>query len=53
MQRADEEATIKALRRAESTGRPLDDESFVARREAMIGRPLRPQKRGPKQKNKG
>jgi len=37
-----------ALRRHESTGRPLGDDSFVARLEKLLSRNLRPQKRGPK-----
>jgi len=39
-----------ALRRHESTGRPLGDDSFVARLEKLLSRNLRPQKRGPKAK---
>jgi hypothetical protein len=33
-------------------GRPLGDDRFVARLEALAGRPLAPQKRGPKPKTK-
>ena len=39
------------LRRHESTGRPLGDEKCVAQLEAMVGRSLRPRKRGPKPKD--
>jgi hypothetical protein len=34
------------------TGRPLGDETFLARLEGMVGRVLKPQKRGPKPKEK-
>jgi putative transposase len=36
------------LRAAESVGRPLGDDRFLARLERMTGRPLKPGKRGPK-----
>lgn len=36
------------LRRAEGIGRPLGDEGFMARLEALTRRPLTPGKRGPK-----
>jgi putative transposase len=36
------------LRTAESIGRPLGDDRFVARIEKLTGRPLKPAKRGPK-----
>lgn len=37
-----------ALRSAESIGRPLDDDRFLARIERQTGRVLKPAKRGPK-----
>jgi len=37
-----------SLRRHERTGRPLGNERFVTRVERLLGRVLRPQKRGPK-----
>ena len=36
------------LRAAESIGRPLGDDRFVARLERITGRLLKPGKRGPK-----
>ena len=42
-------APSKALRRAESTGRPLGDAAFIDRFEHLTGRSLRPAKRGPEQ----
>jgi putative transposase len=44
------EELFDALRRAELTGRPLGSAAFVTRLEKRLGRPLRPQKRGPKPK---
>ncbi|WP_316977834.1 transposase [Shumkonia mesophila] len=44
---ADAEATER-LRRAESIGRPLGDERFLADLEARTGRALKPAKRGPR-----
>ena len=38
----DDEVVGATMRRHESTGRPLGDENFVARLEALVGRPLRP-----------
>jgi putative transposase len=45
---ADEE--LRVLRRHGRTGRPLGDEKFVEGLEKMLGRVLKPQKRGPKPK---
>lgn len=45
---APEEDLFARLRAAESIGRPLGSERFVARLERLTGRPLRPAKRGPK-----
>lgn len=39
-----------ALRRAETIGRPLGSKTFLTRLERKLGRPLKPQKRGPKPK---
>jgi putative transposase len=44
------EGLFEALRRAELTGRPVGGATFLARLEKRLGRPLRPQKRGPKPK---
>jgi hypothetical protein len=35
-----------AMRRHESTGRPMGDKTFVATLESLLGRPLLPKKRG-------
>ena len=41
------------LRRAESIGRPLGDEGFIARLEHLTQRSLKPGKRGPKPARSG
>ena len=46
----EDEALSAALRRAESSGRPLGDAAFLHRLEEITGRPLTPGKRGPKPK---
>jgi len=43
----EDEALSQRLRRAESVGRPLGSEAFLARLEAQSGRTLKPGKRGP------
>jgi putative transposase len=45
---APDEAAFERLRRAESIGRPLGDDGFIARLEALTRRTLRPGRRGPK-----
>ncbi len=40
--------TLDRLRQAESIGRPLGDDAFIERLEALTNRPLKPGKRGPK-----
>ena len=47
-----DDATCKAIRSAESTGRPLGSPSFVRRLEKRLGRTLARQKPGPKPKKK-
>ena len=47
------EEDIKVLRAHERTGRPLGDEAFLAALEQNLGRVLRRQKPGPKQRRKG
>ena len=42
---------IDDLRRHTRTGRPLGEPGFVERLESLLGRVLRPGKRGPKLKN--
>ena len=44
------EEELRDIRRHARTGRPLGDESFLARLEGMVGRVLQAQKRGPKPK---
>jgi putative transposase len=39
---------LEAVRRHERTGRPLGSPEFVERLETILGRPLAPQKPGPK-----
>jgi len=46
----EDSARTKALRAAETVGRPLGDAAWFDRIEAVLGRILRPQKRGPKPK---
>jgi putative transposase len=48
---AEDAEAFTRLRAAESIGRPLGDESFLASLERMTARHLRPRKRGPKPKN--
>jgi len=43
---------LSDLRHHWRSGRPLEDETFPARLEGMVGRVLKPQKRGPKPKDK-
>ena len=45
------EEELRDIRRHGRTGRPLGDETFIARLEEMVGRVLKPQKRGPKPKH--
>ena len=44
----DEALAYAALRKAESVGRPVGSPEWLADMEARLGRPLMPQKRGPK-----
>jgi putative transposase len=46
-----DEAAWKALRMAETSGRPLGSEAWLERLEERTGRTLKPQRRGPKPKN--
>ena len=46
------EEQCEALRRHERTGRPLGSDAFLDRIERALGRPLRPQKPGPKPKKR-
>jgi putative transposase len=43
-----DEAALAALRKAETTGRPLGDNGFIRRAEQLLSRTLAPRKRGPK-----
>jgi putative transposase len=47
------EEELKDLRRHSRTGWPLGKETFLERLEAMVGRILKPRKRGPKPKQRG
>lgn len=44
----DEDALLARLRAAESIGRPIGSDRFLARIEKLTGRVLKPAKRGPK-----
>ena len=46
------EEDLSDIRHHTRTGRPLGDETFLARLEGMVGRALKPQKRGPKPKER-
>ncbi len=46
------EDELRDIRRHSRTGRPLGDEAFLERLEGIMGRVLKPQKRGPKPKQK-
>jgi putative transposase len=46
------EEELRDIRHHTRTGRPLGDETFLGRLEGMVGRVLKPQKRGPKPKEK-
>ena len=48
----DDTAAFKRLRRSETTGRPLGSEEWIEKLEKLTGRVLKPQKRGPKRKNR-
>jgi putative transposase len=50
---APEDDLFDRLRAAESIGRPLGGDRFVARLERLTGRPLKPGKRGPKPSGEG
>ena len=45
---APEQDLFEPLRAAESIGRPLGNDRFIARIERLTGRTLKPRKRGPK-----
>lgn len=49
----EEEEKLQAIRKAETTGRPLGSGSWLEDMEALIGRALAPQKRGPKRLLRG
>ena len=44
---------MELIRRHERTGRPLGDDAFIEHLEAILGRPLRPRKPGPKPRDGG
>ncbi|MBY8826324.1 hypothetical protein [Sphingomonas colocasiae] len=45
---ADDGAALRALRRSETSGRPIGNPAWIVDLEAWTGRILTPQKRGPK-----
>jgi putative transposase len=51
LDRKDEQTEFELVRRHERTGRPLGEEGFIEGLERLLQRTLRPQKRGPKEKN--
>ena len=52
VQSAVPEEELRQIRRHGRTGRPLGDETFVGRLEGLVGRVLKPPKRGPKPKRR-
>jgi len=46
----EDSAALRALRRSETSGRPIGSAAWIADLEARTGRILAPQKRGPKAK---
>ncbi len=48
----EDSAAFKPLRQSETTGRPLGSEEWIDKIEKVIGRTLKPQKRGPRKKTK-
>ena len=52
LQSAVPEEELRQIRRHGPTGRPLGDETFLGRLEGLVGRVLKPQKRGPKPKRR-
>jgi putative transposase len=44
----DQDAAFAALRRSETTGRPIGSQDWIRRLERDLARPLAPRKRGPK-----
>lgn len=52
LQSAVPEEELKQIRRHGRTGRPLGNETFLGRLEGLVGRVLKPQKRGPKPKRR-
>ena len=51
LDRKDEQTEFELVRRHERSGRPLGEEGFIEGLERLLQRTLRPQKRGPKEKN--
>jgi len=47
-----QEQEIELLRKHERTGRPLGADSFIEKMELLLDRKLKPQKPGPKKKDK-
>ena len=53
IEEGEDEDLSRALRRAETVGRPLGDSEFLEALERRTGRTLRPAKRGPKPQRAG
>ncbi len=49
---SEDSAAFMPLRQSETTGRPLGSEEWIDKIEKVIGRTLKPQKRGPRKKTK-
>jgi putative transposase len=47
-----DDAALKSLRQAETTGRPVGDNDFIETLELLTERTLKPAKRGPKPKER-
>ncbi len=47
-----QEPEIELFRKHERTGRPLGEDFFIKKMESLLGRRLKPQKPGPKKKDK-
>ena len=51
-QGTEDETEFKSLQQSETTGRPLGSEEWMEKLEKMTGTVLKPQKRGPKKKDR-
>ena len=51
-QGTEDETGFKGLRQSETTGRPLGSEGWMEKLEKIAGRTLKPQRRGPKRRDR-